>query len=420
MEMLALDERGASALDLIPESCGKVTVGCSEVAGIVQAVIDSSGRLRDEHRELQGTVRELEQDQRRVSEASDEARLLSARAIERLDQGSSQIEASLTQISGLLDLVETLATHVTGFAAAMEQVQRCSQNIEQIAETTNILALNATIEAMRAGEAGRAFAVVANEVKSLAAETRQVAERRRAQETEALAQRLAKRLQTEPDNLQGWMLLSNYHATSGRTTEALTAIKKAHDLAPDNPYVLLQYAEALIPTQNGIVSAQASDLFNKALAADPRNPRARYYLALAKAQANNVRGAIQDWVDLISISPPDAPWLTTVRSQIIAASKEFGVDPRSFEPSAAALAMGPSPSEPTAQGPSRQDVEAASQMTTEERQVMIRGMVQRLADRLEGKPDDPEGWRRLANAYRVLGEDAKAAEAEARAKAAKR
>ena len=256
--------------------------------------------------------------------------------------------------------------------------------------------------------------------RDIAAETRQVAERRRAQETEALAQRLAKRLQTEPDNLQGWMLLSNYHATSGRTTEALTAIKKAHDLAPDNPYVLLQYAEALIPTQNNIVSAQASDLFNKALAADPRNPRARYYLALAKAQANDVRGAIQDWVDLISISPPDAPWLTTVRSQIVAASKELGVDPRSFEPSAAALAMGPSPSEPTAPGPSRQDVEAASQMTAEERQAMIRSMVQRLADRLEEKPDDPEGWRRLANAYRVLGEDAKAAEAEARAKSAKR
>ena len=256
--------------------------------------------------------------------------------------------------------------------------------------------------------------------RDIAAETRQVAERRRAQELEVLAQRLAKRLQTEPDDLQGWILLSNYHATSGRTTEALTAIKKAHDLSPDNPYVLLQYAEALIPTQNNIVSAQASDLFNKALAADPRNPRARYYLALAKAQANNVRGAIQDWVDLISISPPDAPWLTTVRSQIIAASKELGVDPRSFEPSAAALAMGPSRSEPTAPGPSRQDVEAASQMTAEERQAMIRDMVQRLADRLEEKPDDPEGWRRLANAYRVLGEDAKAAEAEARAKAAKR
>jgi len=173
MEMLAVDTAGASALERIPEACGKVTVGCSDVAGIVQAVIDSSGILRAEHIELQSTVEELEQDQRKVAEASEEARLLSARAIERLGQGTSQIQSSLAQITQLLDLVGTLATHVTGFAAAMDQVQRCSKNIEQIAETTNILALNATIEAMRAGEAGRTFAVVANEVKGLAAETRQ-------------------------------------------------------------------------------------------------------------------------------------------------------------------------------------------------------------------------------------------------------
>lgn len=172
MEMLAVDTAGASALEQIPEACGKVTVGCSDVAGIVQAVIDTSGVLRAEHIELQGVVQELEKDQRKVAEASEEARLLSARAIERLGQGTAQIQSSLSQITSLLDLVGTLATHVTGFAAAMEQVQRCSKDIEQIAETTNILALNATIEAMRAGEAGRTFAVVANEVKGLAGETR--------------------------------------------------------------------------------------------------------------------------------------------------------------------------------------------------------------------------------------------------------
>lgn len=172
MELLAVDTAGASALDQIPEACGKVTVGCSDVAGIVQAVLDSSGVLRAEHIELQGVVHELEKDQRKVAEASEEARLLSARAIERLGQGTSQIQSSLAQITTLLDLVGTLATHVTGFAAAMEQVRRCSKDIEQIAETTNILALNATIEAMRAGEAGRTFAVVANEVKGLAGETR--------------------------------------------------------------------------------------------------------------------------------------------------------------------------------------------------------------------------------------------------------
>lgn len=172
MDMTAFDIAGATALERIPEACGKVTVGCSDVAGIVQAVIDTSSVLRAEHIELRGTVEELERDQRKVAEASEEARLLSARAIERLGQGTVQIQSSLGQISQLLDLVGTLATHVTGFAAAMDQVKRCSKDIEQIAETTNILALNATIEAMRAGEAGRTFAVVANEVKSLAGETR--------------------------------------------------------------------------------------------------------------------------------------------------------------------------------------------------------------------------------------------------------
>ena len=170
--IIRADTDNQVSLDLITESCGKVTVGCSDVAGIVQAVIDSSGRLRAEHVELQGTVAELEADQRKVAEASDEARLLSERAIDRLGEGTALIHSSLGQITQLLELVDTLTTHVTGFAAAMEQVRRSSQEIDAIAETTNILALNATIEAMRAGDAGRTFAVVANEVKSLANETR--------------------------------------------------------------------------------------------------------------------------------------------------------------------------------------------------------------------------------------------------------
>jgi methyl-accepting chemotaxis protein len=176
MELSAIDKGGASALDQIPAACGKVTVGCSDVAGIVQGVIDSFGHLRSEYGELQGTVRTLDEDQRKVLEASDEARLLSERAIERLRHGSTMINNSLNEIGNLLSLVETLTQHVTGFAAAMDQVRRSSQEIDQIAETTNILALNATIEAMRAGEQGRTFAVVANEVKSLASQTRKATE----------------------------------------------------------------------------------------------------------------------------------------------------------------------------------------------------------------------------------------------------
>lgn len=172
MKHQVIDTAGSEAIGRISEKCGEVTVGCTDVAGVVAAVINSSERLRAEHNALRGTVEALEMDQRKVSDASDEARQLSERAIERLAQGTDLIHSSLGQITELLELVEALTQHVTGFAAAMEQVRTSSQDIEQIAETTNILALNATIEAMRAGEAGRTFAVVANEVKGLAADTR--------------------------------------------------------------------------------------------------------------------------------------------------------------------------------------------------------------------------------------------------------
>ncbi len=176
MKTISINTEGASALDQIPVSCGAVTVGCTDVAGVVEAVIRSSEKLREEHEALRGTVAALEADQEKVAEASDEARLLSERAIERLGEGTSLIQSSLGQINELLELVDALGQHVTSFSAAMEQVRRSAQDIDDIAETTNILALNATIEAMRAGDAGRTFAVVANEVKSLANDTRKATE----------------------------------------------------------------------------------------------------------------------------------------------------------------------------------------------------------------------------------------------------
>lgn len=176
MQQIAIDTANAHALGMIPESCGAVTVGCTDVAGVVEAVIASSKTLRSEHEALAETVRALEADQHKVAEASDEARLLSERAIERLNEGTALIQSSLGQIASLIELVDTLGQHVTSFSAAMEQVRRSAQDIDTIAETTNILALNATIEAMRAGEAGRTFAVVAAEVKSLANDTRKATE----------------------------------------------------------------------------------------------------------------------------------------------------------------------------------------------------------------------------------------------------
>ena len=79
----------------------------------------------------------------------------------------------MQEFGDLTDLVVALAQHITGFAGAMDQVRRVSQNIDRIANTTSILALNAAIEAHRAGAAGATFAVVAAEVKQLAFNTRE-------------------------------------------------------------------------------------------------------------------------------------------------------------------------------------------------------------------------------------------------------
>ncbi|MEO0689073.1 MAG: chemotaxis protein, partial [Pseudomonadota bacterium] len=117
MKPITIETDNAAALAKIPESCGAVTVGCSEVAGVVEAVIRSSEVLREEHDALQGTVAALEADQAKVAEASDEARLLSERAIERLGEGTALIQSSLAQINTLLEMVDTLGQHVTTFGA---------------------------------------------------------------------------------------------------------------------------------------------------------------------------------------------------------------------------------------------------------------------------------------------------------------
>ena len=169
-------EAEASGIDAIPRYCGEVTVGCSDVAGIVEGVARSSQRLREEHAELAATIAALESEQQQVTDASDEARMLSQKAVDRLFRGTDLIRSSLGQVGQLLATVDTLTQHVTGFAAAMEQVRRTSQDIGRIADTTNILAFNAMIEARRAGDAGKTFAVVADEVKSLANDTRKATE----------------------------------------------------------------------------------------------------------------------------------------------------------------------------------------------------------------------------------------------------
>ncbi len=227
---------------------------------------------------------------------------------------------------------------------------------------------------------------------------------------------LARALESRPDDAEGWGLLGRSYLGMGRYGEAAEALGRAHRLDPGRVEIAAAYGEAQVAAADGRVGEEARAAFEGVLAAEPREPRARFYLGLAKAQAGDVRGALQDWVDLVALSPLEAPWLASVREQIARAAGELGVEIASLEPSAEARALGAT-SAPVAPGLAPGDAEAIEQMSDAERERMIHSMVERLAARLQTSPNDRDGWLRLARAYEVLGETEKAKAARARAEA---
>ena len=172
MATLGIEQITENAIRSVARDCGSLSIECSDVAGYVEGV---SLRIGD-HLKMLDTLEEvttrLLADQARVSDSTDEARLLSEQAKTKLEAGRDAIEGTIAGFKGLTELIVQLGERMAGFASAINQVQTVSSTIEAIARKTNMLALNATIEAARAGDAGRSFAVVAAEVKKLAHDTR--------------------------------------------------------------------------------------------------------------------------------------------------------------------------------------------------------------------------------------------------------
>src|SRR6478735_1809996 len=172
MATAGIEEVTENAIRAVARDCGSLSIECSDVAGYVQDVAERIGVHLSSLDDLEEVTTRLLTDQARVSDSTDEARLLSEQAKAKLESGREAIEQTIAGFKGLTELVVQLGERMAGFASAMNQVQTVSSTIETIARKTNMLALNATIEAARAGDAGRSFAVVAAEVKKLAHDTR--------------------------------------------------------------------------------------------------------------------------------------------------------------------------------------------------------------------------------------------------------
>jgi len=232
--------------------------------------------------------------------------------------------------------------------------------------------------------------------------------RRTSPEIEALETKVA----SSPSDAQSWIDLGRAYVDVERAKDAADSFAKAMALGRNEADVLRQYAHAAILAEQGRVTADAQRALQRVISADPSDPIARFFLALAKAQNEDVDGALTDWLTLERDLPADAPMRALVTENIDKAARQLGKDPTRL----------PGRFNAAPPAPSEGDMAAAAQMSPEQRQAFIESMVERLAAKMKDDPENLDGWIKLANAYGVLQkhEEARAAWAEAAKRAPSR
>lgn len=136
---------------------------------------------------------------------------------------------------------------------------------------------------------------------------------------------LIEKLAQTPDDLQGWLLLGRAYKTTQRFAEAREALKRAIDLAPENPDAMIEYAEAIaLTSESRRIEGDARNLIEKAVAVDPTHQRGLWLLGVAEYQDGDYSAAITRWEQLKALLPADSGVANSVQTQIEEAQTKAG------------------------------------------------------------------------------------------------
>jgi cytochrome c-type biogenesis protein CcmH len=230
---------------------------------------------------------------------------------------------------------------------------------------------------------------------------------------ETLAARLAERLKQNPNDAQGWRMLGWSYANLDRYPEAVKAYERAVAIDGKNAALLSLYGEAIARAAGGVITPEAQMIFDRALAIDPKEPRAQLFRGLALEQQGKLREALDQWVKVIGEGKAGDEWMPALRARAIELAVKLKLDPAKMVPGADALA----PVVPGAERAPSKDDAAISEMSPAEQSRLIADMVQRLEERLRRDPNDLDGWLMLARSRKTLGDVTAARAAIDRAKA---
>lgn len=155
---------------------------------------------------------------------------------------------------------------------------------------------------------------------------------------EQATQQLEAKLAADPSNLDGWLLLARSHKAMQKFLPAAQALRKAHELAPDNDDVATELAEQLaLSSESRRIEGEALDLIDAVLERNPRHERALWLRGIRDAQNGEASSAIARWTTLLSVLPPESEVRNSIIEQIKNLAQEAGL-PTPDLPAANAMA----------------------------------------------------------------------------------
>ena len=137
-------------------------------------------------------------------------------------------------------------------------------------------------------------------------------------EIEAAVAAVEARLIAKPDDGKGWAVIAPVYMRLERYADAAHAYAEALRLVGEDPLRRAAYGEALVAAAGGVVTDEARQAFDRALAEQPGQPQARFYLALGAEQDGKKAEAIRAFEQILADSPPEAPWRGVVSARLAA------------------------------------------------------------------------------------------------------